>query len=199
MGIEKINERILEEAQDEKNAILEEANARALDIKARSDQKAEEVRRALREKFRKIGEEEERKILSISQLELRKSLLAEKQALIDEVFEKSKEKLQKLPSETYQKLILQMLVRSAVTGDEEILISKADRGKITPELVTMANNNLKKSGAKGNLKLSDETRTMIGGFVLKSKDFEINNTFDALIKGQREELETKIAKILFEE
>jgi V/A-type H+-transporting ATPase subunit E len=35
--------------------------------------------------------------------------------------------------------------------------------------------------------------------VLKSQDLEINSTFDSLIDIEREELETEIAKILFEE
>lgn len=199
MGIERIKRKILEEAQDQKKAILEEAKSRAQDIAAKSEKKAEEIRQATAERYKRIGEEEQRKILSMTQLELRKSFLTEKQALIDEVFVKAEERLGQLSEETYQKLISSMLIKAAITGDEEVIISPEDTKKITPELISKANDELRKNGKAGNLQLSAETREMIGGFVLRSQDVEINNTFDALIKLEREELETEIAKILFEE
>mgnify|MGYP000844622066 CR=1 FL=1 len=199
VGIERIKQRILEEAHEEKRTILEDAKSRAQDIAAKSDQKAEEIKQAMLERYKRIGEEEKRKILSISQLELRKALLTEKQSMISDVFEKAEEKLKDLSVQEYQKLISNMLMEAAITGDEEIIIAESDRDKITPSLVSMVNQTLQAAGKNGNLKLSDKSRNMIGGFVLRSKDLEVNNTFDSLVKQEREELETKIAKILFGE
>ncbi|WP_422447980.1 V-type ATP synthase subunit E [Thermoanaerobacterium sp. DL9XJH110] len=198
-GIQKIKDRILQEAGDEREKILNEARDRAREIKERAGQRAAEVEKQIAERARKEAEEEKRKILSMARLEQRKALLEVKQQIIDEVFEKAQRELENLPAKDYQNLVVNMLVKSAITGDEEVIISEKDKEKITPDQVEKANRLLKAQGKAGMLKLSGQTRPMIGGVVLRSKDLEVNCTFDSLIKMQREELETEIAKILFEE
>jgi V/A-type H+-transporting ATPase subunit E len=135
----------------------------------------------------------------MAELEERKGLLQAKQQIIDEVFDKARQELANLPVEDYRQLIYKMLLESSITGDEEIIIDEKDKSRITPDLVEKVNKELKTKGKSGNLKISAKTRPMIGGFILKARDMEINSTFDSLIKLQREELETGIAKILFEE
>ncbi|MGI5859896.1 MAG: V-type ATP synthase subunit E family protein, partial [Tepidanaerobacteraceae bacterium] len=96
-------------------------------------------------------------------------------------------------------LIADMLIKSAITGNEEVVISEHDKNRITQDFLAKVNKTLNDSGKQGNLKISKTPGRMIGGFILKSEDLEVNNTFDSLINMEREELETEIAKILFEE
>lgn len=198
-GIARIKEKILEEAREEKGNILQNAQVEAKSILDKYEQKAEELQQGIIERAKKTAEEKSRRILSMAQLESRKDFLQAKQHIIDRVFEKAKDKLQKMPDKDYQNLIGEMLIKSAITGKEEIIISDDDKKRITQDLVAMVNDALKKQGKSGELKLSSKTRPMIGGFVLKSNNLEVNNTFDSLINMEREELETQIAKILFEE
>jgi len=198
-GISKIKERILEEAQEEKEKIIANANAQAKDIVKQYEQKAKEIRDDILDKAGKTAEEKKRRILSMVQLENRKALLQAKQQIIDEVFEKAKASLQKMPDEKYQNLIANMLISSDLTGNEEIIISEHDKNRITPDFIKKINNTLIGMGKQGNLRISKTSGHMIGGFILKSQDLEINSTFDSLINMEREELETEIAKILFEE
>lgn len=135
----------------------------------------------------------------MAQLENRKSLLGAKQQIIDKVFEKAKTRLKDMPDKKYCDLVADMMIKSAITGDEEVVISEHDKRRITSDFLAKVNNALKDSGKHGNLRLSGTSGHMTGGFTLVSKDLEINNTFDSLIDMEREELETKIAKILFEE
>ena len=198
-GIAKIKEKILEEAREEKQKRIEDAKAQARDIKAKHDHKAEEMLDDILDKAGKAAEEKKRRILSMAQLENRKALLQAKQQIIDEVFEKAKAKLKKIPDDKYRDLIADMLKKSVITGNEEVEISENDKNRISPDFLAKVNETLKGLGKQGNLRISEIPGRMIGGFILKSEDLEVNNTFDSLINMEREELETQIAKILFEE
>ncbi|HHY41447.1 MAG TPA: V-type ATP synthase subunit E [Thermoanaerobacterales bacterium] len=198
-GIAKIKERILSEAQEQKQKIIEEAKAEAQNIKKQYEHKAKEILDGILDKAAKSAEEKKRRILSMAQLENRKVLLQAKQQIIDEVFEKAKIALKKMPDEEYQKLIANMLINSALVGNEEVIISEHDKNRITPDFIEKINSTLQGMGKQAGLKLSETYGQMIGGFILKSQDLEINSTFDSLINMGREELETEIAKILFEE
>lgn len=198
-GITKIKERILSEAQEQKQKIIEEAKAEAQNIKKQYEHKAKEILDGILDKAAKSAEEKKRRILSMAQLENRKVLLQAKQQIIDEVFEKAKIALKKMPDEEYQKLIANMLINSALVGNEEVIISEHDKNRITPDFIEKINSTLQGMGKQAGLKLSETYGQMIGGFILKSQDLEINSTFDSLINMGREELETEIAKILFEE
>lgn len=198
-GIEKIKERILEDASKEKQNILKEAEKQADQVLEEYRKKAEDVRKQILNKAKKEAEDRKRRILSMAQLEQRKVILKAKQDIIDEVFENAKKRLKEIPSEEYNDILYNMLLKGVITGNEEIIVNKRDRSQITPDFIEQVNQELKKLGKNGNIKLSFKTGNMLGGFILKSKDIEVNATFDSLIKLEREELETKIAKILFEE
>jgi len=53
-------------------------------------------------------------------------------------------------------------------------------------------------GIKANIKISDEDMDISGGFILKFGDMEINNTFDALVRSQRDQYEPQVVQILFQ-
>jgi V/A-type H+-transporting ATPase subunit E len=198
-GLERIKERIIEEAQAKKNKILEEAKARTEKLKLDYEKRREEIKEQALSKAERLAEEEKRKIISMAELEERKRLLDAKQKIIDMVFDESQKLIQNMSDSAYEKLIRQLLLDGAVSGEEEIIMSDSSISRLSPNFLHSVNEELIKRGKLGKLKLSDETRPMQGGFILKSKDLEINCTFDSIIKLQREELETDIAKILFEE
>lgn len=198
-GIARIKAKILEEAQEEKKQLLEDAQVQARDIKVKYENQAKELRQNILDRAKKEAEEKKRRILSMAQLENRKDLLQVKQQLIDEVFKKAKENLQNMSDEDYIRLISDMLIKSVVTGNEEVIISKRDKERISSDFLAKINEKLKDMGQQGNLRFSETPGRMIGGFILKSENMEVNNTFDSLIKMEREELETELAQILFEE
>lgn len=198
-GLERIKERIVQEAQDKKNKILEDTRARNEKLMSDCDKKLSEIKQQALNKAKRLADEEKRKILSMAELEERKRLLDAKQKLIDKVFQEAQKSLQNMSNPEYEKLIKQMLIDNSVSGEEEIIMAENDLPRLSSNFVNLVNQELIKNGKPGNLKLSDETRPMLGGFILKSSDMEINCTFDSIIKLQREELETEIAKILFGE
>ena len=83
-------------------------------------------------------------------------------------------------------------VGAAGTGCEEIVLSKADREELGEAVVAAAN----ASGAAYTL--SDETRELGGGLVLKKGKVEINCAFDTRLRQLRQEMASDVARILFD-
>ncbi|WP_028992445.1 V-type ATP synthase subunit E [Thermoanaerobacter thermocopriae] len=198
-GIAKIKEKIFEEAAEQKKRIIENAKKEATEILEKAGKQAVQLKADAEEKAKKAAGEEKRKILSIAELEERKRYLEAKQDLINEAFVRAENKLLNLEPEKYRDLVYHMILAATVDGNEEIVVSEDDKGKITHELLAKVNEALKRQGKAGNIRFSGEKRTIKGGFILKSATVEVNCTFDYLLKAQREELETEVARILFEE
>ena len=125
-------------------------------------------------------------------MEGRQCLLAEKQKCIDEAFRKARENLNALDEKEYIQLLAQLASRTG-EGSEEIVLSKADREKIGQAVVAAANA-LKPSAA---FTLSEETRELGGGLVLKAGRVEHNCTFDTMLSALRQDMASEIANILF--
>lgn len=198
-GLDKIKEKILEDAKREADKIIKDAELEAQQISEQAEKTATEKRKTLDEKAQKDAQEARRKTLAMTELDMRKEQLAVKQKMIDLAFEKTFEKLQKLEGKEYENMILGMMEKAVETGQEDIILSSNDRKKFKPELLTALNNRLSKKGIKANLKISDESRRIKGGFILKRRGVEVNGSFETLIRTEREEIESKVAAILFGE
>ncbi|MGI6142875.1 MAG: V-type ATP synthase subunit E [bacterium] len=196
-GAEKIVERILADARQQADAIKAEAEEKAARIIAQGEQEAEKSRQELLERARATAEERRRRILTIAELEGRKALLAAKEALLEEAFTTALKELQKLDVSTYQGIIRSLLLASIQTGSEEVIISPADQDRLTPAFLEEINQEIKSQGRVGNLALVVEDRPLEGGFILRSGGVDINNSFAAILKMQRDELEPEVAAILF--
>ena len=73
-----------------------------------------------------------------------------------------------------------------------------DRAACGAKAVKAANELIAKRGLDGCLTLSDETRPMTGGLILKQGDIEVNCTVDTLLDLSRSELAARVAEVLFE-
>ena len=51
---------------------------------------------------------------------------------------------------------------------------------------------------KGNITIAEETADIVGGFILKQGDVEVNGTIDILLELIRGELAAQVAQVLFE-
>jgi V/A-type H+-transporting ATPase subunit E len=198
-GMDKIKAKILQDASSEADAIVNRAKRETNEILTRAEKAAERKTREIEVKAQVEAEEAHRKIMSMSELELRKSLLAIKQEMLDLAFDSALDRLKALEGEEYEKVIAAMLEKSLQTGLQEIVVSPQDAAKFTPQFLQKLNTSLSNRAAGTELRLSAETRDIRGGFILKSQGMEINNSFEALIRLQRDEIESDIAKILFDE
>ena len=192
-GIEKITQRIASDAQAEVDRILgdarDEAGRIAANYRAQADAEAAE----LAAKNEKAAAEREERLVSAAQMEARKVQLAAKQEMVEKAYIQALDKLCALPEEQYVAILADLLVKASSNGKEEAVFSPEDRERVGEAAVAKAN---ELSGKQ--LRLSEETQPIRGGFILKDKNVEVNCTFETLVRLQRGELERDVAKVLFD-
>lgn len=191
-GIEKIKAQIESGVQAEIDQILGNANAEAAVIAARYQAQADAEAAELAAKNEKAAAEREERLVSAAQMEARKVLLAAKQEMVEKAYIQALEKLNAMPQEQYVDVLAKLLVQASSNGREEVIFSQEDRERVGKAAVEKAN-----AGSGKKLVLSEETRAIKGGFVLKDKNVEVNCTFDTLVRLQKAETAGAVAKKLF--
>lgn len=76
-------------------------------------------------------------------------------------------------------------------GKGEIMLTAEDKSEIGESLLAAVNELYSKNGVNADIKISDKSIDASGGFILKIGNIEYNNTFDALMKGLKEDTEGK--------
>ncbi|NLC11711.1 MAG: hypothetical protein GX767_05600 [Firmicutes bacterium] len=198
-GVEKINQRILADAQSRAKELLAEAEEKASATIAEAEKEADKIKNQIQERTQKEIEEQKRRILGIAQLDARKEMLAAKQELIEEAFQQALKELTNLEEATYFNYLRQMLLASIKTGEETIILSPRDKARIPSNFWNDLEKELKGTGRSGKISLGPESPEIEGGFILRSEGMEINNSFNALLSMQRDELEPEVAALLFKE
>lgn len=196
-GIDKITARIQAEADAE--------NAKALDGAEQEAAAAlEEYKRAADAEYASLMADAEasaasqkEQLISAARLEVNKQLLAQKQELLAEAFDKAAAELRAMPTEQYLSLLTKLAVAASRTGREEIILNAADRAAYGEQTVAGANAALTAAGREAQLTLSADTYDMDGGLVLKDGRIEVNCSLASLIENRREELSVEVARILF--
>lgn len=196
-GIDRIKEKIINDAKEDARVIIEAAKAESEKIIGKYNTEAVA-------QSQKISNNTEQKRLAIikhqddmAHLEGRKQLLGAKQAVLDEVFKEAFTKIKKLGREDYTAFLSSMAFKTSLNGTDEIILSADDRKSFGEDIVAKANKLLEDSGKNASLVLSDEVRDIDGGLILKTGDIETNCTFDVLYDIARGELTTEVAAILF--
>lgn len=192
-GIERITQRMEDDAQREIDEILSAAQAQAAEITQSCQAQAEREAREIVDRGRRNADEREQRLASVAQLEARKMELAAKQEMLDQAFAQALEQLVNLPEGEYVSLLANLAVKASSNGREAVILSKKDRTRYGKQVVTQANERLK----DGHLTLSEQTRNIKGGLILADGDVEVNCTFETLVRLQRGTLEREVAKVLF--
>ena len=190
-GIERIIARIEEDAQAEIDALMEKAREEAAGVEETFRREAEAEAAALAVKAQKAAAEREDRMVSSAQMEKRRRLLAARQQMVEQVYETALEELCTLPHAAYVEILTALLLRASANGKEEVIFSKADRERVGEEAIAAANTRGKQ------LILSEETRPIRGGFILKSGRVEINCSFEMLLQLQKSQSGAEVAAILF--
>lgn len=191
-GIEKITQRIASDAQAEVDRILGEARDEAARITANYRAQADAEARELEAKNEKAAAEQEERLVSAAQMKARRHQLAAKQQMMEKAYIQALDKLCAMPEEQYVAVLAKLLVEASSNGREEAVFSKEDREQVGKAAVEKAN---QLSGKQ--LRLSEETQPIRGGFILKDKNVEVNCTFETLVRLQKAETAGAVVKTLF--
>ena len=191
-GTEKIIAHIEADAKAQADAVLGEARQRCEAIKARFDDKAARLYSDRIREGVKACQDQEDSALRISRMEARKSVLSVKQEMVEKSFDLAVQQIVALPDEKYTAFLANLVKKAGPAGDEEIILNAADRARVGEALIKAVN----ADGAK--MKLSEETRDIKGGLILRRGSIETNCSVELLVELCRGELSAKLADVLFD-
>jgi len=194
-GIDKICERISGQADEVCREILSRAEEEVLSVRAECSRIAAEESEAIVTRGKAQATEREARLSGVAELEAKKLHLKTKQSMIDGAFAEALSALCAFPDDRRTKLLASLAAKGAVTGNERVICTKADRDTIGAAVVKAANELL---GAKGNLTLAEETLTAKGGVILAAGTIEINCTFETILRQMHDDLSGEVAEILFQ-
>ena len=192
-GLEKIVARMESDTRAECDALAASAAENAAAILRDCQAQADAAARDSRQRAAAQAAEHLEHLNGSSQLACRQRVLAAKQDLIDEVFVRAAKALAALPQAEYIDLLATLAAENG-SGDEELLLSAADRDAVGAAVVESANR--KRAGAA--FRLSEETRDTGGGLVLRRGRVELNCSFAEKLRQLRQEESSAVAKLLFD-
>jgi len=198
MTIKEIKEKIISDAQINADEIIFQAESRASEIISKGKKEAENIKKDILAKNRQEGLLKKNKILTEANLNAKKTILYEKQFVIESIFKKALENILKLDSREYCKFIKKLILNNIEKGNEIIYIGEADKKRITKEFIDNINSELGRDGKNGELKLNNSYIQIKGGVIIGSGNIRKNISLELLLQKAREEYEMEISKQLFE-
>ena len=198
MTIKDINDKIISDAKIQANKIIAQAEDNANDIIKNGGKEADDIKKMILYKINQEASLKKSKILTEANLEAKKTILLEKQKIMEDVFVNALESILKLDGKDYHNFIRKMILDNIEKGDETIFIGSPDKNRISIDSIQDINKELKAKGKKGDLKLSTSYLPIKGGIIIGSGTIRKNISLELLLKNVREESEMQISKILFD-
>lgn len=168
---------IEKKAQEEIVAFNDEMSKKNSVIQGKLNKKLEKERRAYIDNMK--GEINSK---------MKNSILEKKQELLDGFYTKVLKKMTELSNDNYLQFLVSLLEKLPKVNDGQVLCSGKNKDIVKKAL----------SKSKQSYKLSNEIINNAGGFILKAKDIEIDNTLETIVKKLQEDTVIEVGKILFE-
>ncbi len=192
MGIEKITSKILSEAESQKQEVLAQAKSKSDAVLQEAEKKAEEMIK----QSELNGMAEKDKIItrrkSVADIDSRKVILAKKQEIIAESFDKAVDAIVCMDEDKYIDLLVTLGKNSGACSGL-LIFNEKEKTQIGDKVVEALN----KAVQGGSFSLADETRTLRGGYMLKCGMKFINNTIEALVDENKQSLTGEVAGMFF--
>ena len=186
-GLDKIGARRETDAQAEIDAVRADADAQRAAILEEYRQKADAEYAARLAVGKRDAAQREERLGGAADMEARRRMLTE-------VFSAAAEKLVSLPKDEYIAFLAAQAAKAAASGTEELVFNAHDAKELGREVAKAANALL---GPKGHLTVSDETREISGGVIVRQGDIEANCAVETLVRLRRGELAAQVAELLF--
>lgn len=198
-GLDRLTRRILSDADAEVERVKNEARAKADGIIKKAAAEAEARRNEILEKASREREIRKQRIITLARLEGRRAVLAAKDKAIQGIFETALEALVNADEDRYLGFLASLLAGSASGDAQEVILNPRDRDRLGARLLSEAGRLLGDCTKSGRIRLSQETRPIKGGFILRTGNLETNCSLEALFNIHRDKLVPQVAKVLFGE
>lgn len=187
MTIDKIIQKIEAETAAEVKEILTNAQKTANEIKKGASKE-------LAVKLKNIKVQGEKRVTIMRNIHLsearrmtRRSILGAKEELIQKSFDEAKNKLRSLTGEQYRQVLLRLVKESLpLVGTKAVATVTREEDKAVVSSVP-------------NITVKPKLAQGLGGLIIESADGKIvvDNTFDAILERQIEEIRTEVANLLY--
>lgn len=181
----KIIDKIIADAEGEVKKIMTAAEEKSAFIIGEATKKAENEYNLKYKEAEAEAKKAYDKEISGAEMKAKKIILEKKQEEIQNVLAESKNKLMNLGDEEYKNVIINMLKNTKEAEGAEIIFSEKDKEPFKDAVASLG------------MKVSDETRDINKGFIVKKGDVEYNFSFEDIINVSREDLEYTAFEILF--
>lgn len=196
-GTERIENRILEQANIQADTILQKAQDDATKVIEQAKKEAEKQAIIVRKQAQEKIAEDERRSTSVADLESRKLTLSAKRVVLEKAYEEAYAAFLRLDDATYIQLYQTMVLQSIESGNEEIIPASFDRDRLGQDFVNTINQALKEQNRLGNITLLPPNEQMRGGVIVKDGRMEINLSTETVLQRAREKTESDVARMLF--
>ncbi len=197
-GLTAIASEVLEEVRIEAEAIILDAEKEAKETLKAAKEEADKTYEDIVNEANAKSAGERRKIESLTQVETRNRLLQEKEALVDEAFDKTLAKLKDfVKTEEYQSILEALILEAAKKmGSKSLVVYVNSKDKAWLEQGNLSNLSKK---LRVGLKLADKAEECIGGCKVQTVDGKIlyDNTLENRLQQFKPTLRLEVAKILF--
>lgn len=191
-NVKNITSKILKDAEAGKENILAAAEEEKNKILSKKASAANEIAQEILQKVEADAKSKKERVISSAKLKVRNNKLAAKQEIIDEVFEKSINKLTELSKEQFLNFVKNSILSMNLTGKQTLILNETGLKFVDDSFIDELNKE-----AKATIALSKTAGNFKGGFILENNGIEINSTYEALVSSLRDELEFEVAKVLF--
>lgn len=182
-NLEAMVERIINDSKREAEKIISLAKEEANSVIKTEADKAEKEKEDILERAKKDSTQIIERIISGEELKSRDKILSAKQEVMDKVFDLAKDKMKDLDDNKYTDYLKSAVEKLNLSGDYQISIP-AKYEKAVAGL-----------GLTGKVQVKDNLNS---GFQISTGSTNYNYTFEDLIDFNRDDLETEVAKKLFE-
>lgn len=183
-NLDNLTQKIVDDAKTKAEAIVKEAIDQKEAVISSKIDEAENERQKIIEKANREAELMKQRKVSNAELQVRDQSLKTKREVLDRVMDEAKKRLKNIDEEKYVEFIDNNLEGLKLNGNEVLLVQEGMEKKLKPA---------KKYPAIARDEFVES------GFILKDENAELNFTFKALIDYVREELESELVSILFDE
>lgn len=191
-NVKNITSKILKDAEAGKENILAAAEEEKNKILSKKASSANEIAQEILQKAEADAKSKKERVISSAKLKVRNNKLAAKQEIIDEVFEKSINKLTELSKEQFLNFVKNSILSMNLAGKQTLILNETGLKFVDDSFIDELNKEV-----KATIALSKTAGNFKGGFILENNGIEINSTYEALVSSLRDELEFEVAQVLF--
>lgn len=197
-GIEKIIQRIEADARAEADETVRQCEEQCRAAKEEYDKAAQTEYWNLVHDGVKECEQRIARLGGAAEMEAKKSVLAMKQEMVSKAFDRARELFCSMDEEQYSDFLAKQACSASVNGMEELVFNEKDQRGAGKLACKKANELLKAKNIPGKLTVSEETRDILGGVIVKQGDIEANCSIEKLTELCRNELASQVAELMFE-